>query len=66
MESPEVHPRPHRVPVGVSNVGKTFFPRLGDLRRQSQRVDAGMMDLQVTPEQPAQVADDPVASSSRW
>ncbi len=54
----EVHPRPHRVALGVTDVGQAFLPRLGDLGRQSQRVDAGMVDLQVAPEQPAQVAGD--------
>src|ERR1035438_8224896 len=53
-----VDPRPHRLPGGVADVGQAFLPGLRDLRRQPERADAGMVDLQVTPEQPAQVTGD--------
>ena len=54
----EVHARPDRSAVGVADPGQAFLPGSRDLRRQMERVDAGMMDFQVPPEQPAQVAGD--------
>ena len=49
----EVHPGPHRLAVGVPDVCQAFLTRLGDSGFQPQRADAGVMDLQVPPEQPA-------------
>ncbi|HXZ76111.1 MAG TPA: hypothetical protein VEH31_35290, partial [Streptosporangiaceae bacterium] len=54
----EVDPRPDRPAVGVADEGQPFLPCPGDLGRQVERVDAGMVDLQVPPEQPAQGAGD--------
>ena len=44
--------------VGIANAGQPFLPCPGDLRCQVKGVDTGVMDLQVPPEQPAQVAGD--------
>ncbi|QIZ36452.1 hypothetical protein [Saccharopolyspora sp. ASAGF58] len=53
-----VHPRPHGVAVTVADVGQPLLPRLRDSGGKPQRVDARVVDLQVTPEQPAEVAGD--------
>ena len=54
----EVHARPDWPAVGVADEGQPFLPYPGDLGRRAERADAGMVDLQVPPEQPAQVAGD--------
>jgi hypothetical protein len=41
------------MPAGVPDVGQAFLPRLRHRGLQPQRIDAGVMDLQVPPEQPA-------------
>jgi len=49
----EVHPGPHRLAAGVPDVGQAFLPCLRDRGFQPERADAGVVDLQVPPEQPA-------------
>jgi len=39
--------------IGVPDVGQAFFPCLRDRGLQPERADAGVVDLQVPPEQPA-------------
>jgi hypothetical protein len=41
------------MPGGVPDMGQAFLPRPGDRGFQPERVDAGVVDLQVPPEQPA-------------